>query len=406
MIDTLNVSKRKPPHLIMLVVLSAVTPLSLNIFMPSMPGIMQVFQIEYSTVMLTLTLFLTGTAVSQLFMGLLSDRFGRRPIVIYGMVLFLIGSALCIFATSIEMLIVGRVIQAVGGCAGMVMGRAIIRDMHGLEKSASMMGYVMMVMVVAPMLAPSIGGFLDIHYGWHASFIFVFVFTAIVLFFAWLLLGETHLGPYQAESPLVMFKSFGALLTNVRFVSPALQVGFSSAAFFAFVGVAPYVAIKLMGASSFEYGLYFMISAVSYMMGNLITGRTSEKWGPARLVALGLGCSLIGAMWLLVNHFLFGLTPLTLFCGMALFAFGNGLCLPSGMAKAISADTSRVGAAAGLSGFLQLGAGAVSSYLAGLLLTNSALPLIIIMTSCAVLATVSHVSGVWIEKRQVAVDSF
>ncbi len=377
-------------------------PLSLNIFMPSMPGIMAVFQIEYSTVMLTLTLFLACVAVSQLFLGSLSDRFGRRPIVIYGLVFFLIGSALCIYATSIWMLVLGRSIQALGGCAGMVMGRAIIRDMHGLEKSASMMGYVMMVMVVAPMLAPSIGGFLDIHYGWQASFVFTFAFAAIVLAFAWVYLGETHKGPYQGQSPVLMFKSFGALLTNISFVSPALQVGFSSAAFFAFVGVAPFVAMELMNATPFEYGLYFMISAGAYMMGNLITGRTSETWGPSRLVTFGLVSSLIGAVWLIANYSLQTLSPLTLFCGMGLFAFGNGLCLPSGMAKAISADTRRVGAAAGLSGFLQLGSGAVSSYFAGHLLTDSALPLILIMTSCAILAAVSHYGGVWMEQRRAA----
>ncbi len=379
----------------MLVAVSAINPLALNIFMPSMPGMVRVFDTDYSTVQLALTLFLASIALSQLIIGPLSDRFGRRPVVLYGTALFLIASTVCIFATSIEMLIVGRILQAFGGCTGMVMARAIVRDMHGLDKSASMIGYVTMAMVVVPMMAPMMGGYLDGAYGWQASFVLVLVFASVALVFAFHYIGETHKGPFRAENPVRMIISYGALLRKSKFVWPALQVSFSTAAFFAFLGGAPYVTIDLLGGSPVEYGLYFVFPSSCYMLGNFITGQMSEKWGAGRLVAIGLGVSMLGGFWLLINYYVFDLSILTLFIGMGFIALGNGLTLPSGTAAAISADSSRVGAAAGLSGSMQLGAGATSSFLAGWFLSGSsnALPLVIIMSMCVFMAIVVQLAG-------------
>lgn len=385
----------------MLVAISAVNPLALNIFMPSMPGMVRVFDTEYSTVQLTLTLFLASIAVSQLFIGALSDRFGRRPIVIWGTALFLVATVACIFAPTIEVLIVGRIFQAFGGCTGMVMGRAIVRDMHGMDKAASMMGYVTMAMVVVPMLAPLAGGHLDQQYGWQASFILVLLFGAIVWVFAWFGVGETHKGPYRAENPLRMFMNYGVLLGNIRFLRPALQISFSTGAFFAFLGGAPYITVELLGGTPVQYGIYFMIASVCYMIGNFVTGKMSEKWGADRLVSIGLCFALVGGLWLVGNYLFTEITIFKLFAGMGLFALGNGMTLPSGTAGAVSADTSRVGAAAGLSGAMQLGAGSATSFLAGWFLTGAttALPLIAIMVSCAVLAFVVQIGGKWLEAK-------
>lgn len=385
----------------MLVVVSAINPLALNIFMPSMPGMVRVFDTDYSTVQLTLTLFLASIALAQLIIGPLSDRFGRRPVVLVGTTLFLIASVVCVYANSIEMLIVGRIFQAFGGCTGMVMGRAIIRDMHGLNKSASMMGYVTMAMVVVPMMAPTMGGYLDGKFGWQSSFILVFVYAAVALSFAYFLIGETHKGPYRAVNPAHMLIGYGNLLSKIHFLRPALQISFSTAAFFAFLGGAPYVTIDLLGGTPIEYGLHFMIASMCYMLGNFVTGRMSEKWGAERLVGIGLFFAMSGGVWLLVNYYLFGLSVFTLFCGMGFIALGNGLTLPSGTAAAISADATRVGAAAGMSGSMQLGAGAIASFLSGWFLTGSsnALPLVIIMSVSSVLAIIAQVGGGLLIKR-------
>jgi len=397
-------SDRKPPHLLLLVMMSAISPLALNIFMPSMPGIMKIFEAEYSTVQLTLTFYLTAIAVAQLFIGGLSDRFGRRPVVLWGMTGSLLGSGVCIFAQSIEMLIIGRVIQAAGSCTGMVMSRAIIRDMHGLDKSASMMGYVATAMVVAPMLAPSIGGLLDGYYGWQSSFILVFAFAVLLLVISIPQLGETHVGPFRSESPVHMLMGFGHLLKQIKFMKPALQISFSTAVFFSFLGGAPYVVMELMGGTPVQYGLYFMVTSFCYMSGNFTTGRYSEKWGTERLISLGLGFGLMGGIFLLLLHFSVGLNPISLFAGMGFIAIGNGMSLPTGTASAISADPTRVGSAAGLSGSMQLGVGALASYFGGAFLSDSVLPMIIIMAVSTVLAIIAHGGGSWLQNRARRLD--
>lgn len=388
----MNTKRRNPPRLLNLIMLSAIGPMALNIFFPSMPGMMVVFDTDYGTVQLALTLYLTALATAQLFVGPISDRVGRRPVVLWGMAVCMVGSLVCIFAPTIEILIGGRVLQALGACTGLVMGRTIIRDMYGLDKAASMIGYLTMVMVVAPMVSPTVGALLEQAFDWRAGFMLVLLMTAGVLVVSFSVLGETHQGPYEATGIGRMFSAFITLLKQSRFNRHALQISLSSAAFFAFLGGAPYVSIQLMGISGIEYGVYFMVAGVSYMAGNFITGRMSERWGADRLITLGTGMGLLGGIELALAYGSGHFTPFTLFGGMGLIALGNGLCLPSGTASAISADKNHIGAAAGLAGFMQMATGALSSYTVGVLLSDTALPLVIIMVSSVALAFIVNLA--------------
>ena len=162
----MSIMPDKPPLLI-LVLATAVGPMAINIFLPSMPRLEVDLSTSYAMVQLTLSLYLVGLAVAQLAYGPLSDRYGRRPLMITGVCIFLVGTVICIVAPSITILIIGRVLQAIGGCAGVVLGRAIVRDMYDRDKSASMLAYITMSMVVAPMLSPTIGGLIDEYYGWR-----------------------------------------------------------------------------------------------------------------------------------------------------------------------------------------------------------------------------------------------
>jgi len=377
---------RTPPKLWNLIAISAIGPMALNIFIPSMPGMMEVFDTSYATVQLALTLYLASLASAQLFVGPMADRWGRRPVALWGMVLSLIGTVICIFSPSIQVLIFGRVVQAIGACTGIVMSRTIIRDMHGLDKAASMMGYVTMVMVVAPMFSPTIGGLLDQAFDWRAGFILVFICIILVLGASVPLLGETHSGPFVAGNIGQMFVGFGKLLKMPAFNRHAFQISLSSGAFFSFLGGAPYVSIQLMGISAAEYGLYFMAGGVGYMAGNFITGRMSERWGAEKLITLGTTVGLLGGAELVITYVSGNFIPQALFGGMALIAFGNGLCLPSGTAGAVSADRDLTGTAAGLAGFMQMATGAGASYLVGILLADTAAPLVIIMATSVTLA--------------------
>ncbi len=384
---------RRPPRLLNLIVLSAIGPMALNIFFPSMPGMMEVFNTDYGTVQLALTLYLAALATAQLFVGPISDRTGRRPVVLWGMTVCMVGSLVCIFAPTIEILIGGRILQAVGACTGLVMGRTMIRDVHGLDKSASMIGYLTMVMVMAPMVSPALGAVLEEAFDWRAGFVLVLVVTAGILAVSYAILGETHKGPYRSESVGQMFGAFVILLRQSRFSRHALQISLSSSAFFAFLGGAPYVTIQLMGVTGIEYGLLFIVVGVTYMVGNFFTGRMSERWGADRLITLGTSVGVLGGAALVLFYVSGNLTPFTLFGGMGIIGFGNGLCLPSGTASAISADKNHIGAAAGLAGFMQMATGALSSYTVGVLLSDSALPLVVIMATSVALAFVVNLLG-------------
>ena len=389
----------------MLVAVTTTGPLALNIFMPSMPGLPAVFDTDYATVQLTLSLYLFALAVAQLAYGPLSDRYGRRPLLLAGLGFFLLGSLAAALATSIAMLLAARVVQAVGGCAGMVLGRAIVRDLHDRDRSASVIAYITMAMVVAPMMAPLIGGHLDDWFGWRATFWFVTVYGAGVAALSFLLLGETN----QARLPLPglagMLSSYGRLGRSALFRGYALTISFTSAGFFAFLGGAPYVTVEVMGRSPSDYGLFFMIAAIGYMAGNFVSGQTSPRFGIDRLIGWGVRLTLATALFMSALAAAGFVTPLALFGPMVIFAFGNGLVMPNGVAGAVSVDPRRAGAASGFAGFLQMSVGAGASAFVGHLVADSQLPLTLVMTAAAGLAVLAHATIRGAQHRAALADT-
>ncbi|GAB4365750.1 MAG: multidrug effflux MFS transporter [Kiloniellaceae bacterium] len=374
------------PSLAILIVVTALGPMALNIFIPSMPGMVTVFGTDYGTIQLTLTLYLAGVAVAQLFMGPLSDRFGRRPVLLAGVAVFLAGSLMAALANSVLLLIVGRVVQAVGGCAGLVLGRAIVRDTHSREESASMIGYITMAMVVAPMIAPFLGGHLDEWFGWRASFFTVFALGAVVLAFAWQLLHETHHHRRVGDGPLAMLQGFGILLRNPAFAGYALNVSFTTGVFFAFLAGAPYVMVEILDRPPSEYGAYFMLNALSYMAGNFASGRLATRIGPERMVFAGSLAALLGVALLTALAFTVELVPLVIFGPVMLVGLGNGLSLPSATASAISLRPDLAGTASGLTGFLQMAAGALVTVIVGALQDDTVFPMAAVMSTSAIIA--------------------
>ncbi len=379
------------PSLGILIAVTAIGPMALNIFMPSMPGMTEVFNTDYGTIQLTLTLYLLGVAVAQLFMGPLSDRFGRRPVLLAGIALFLLGSLMGSWANSIEMLIVARIVQAVGGCAGLVLGRAIVRDTHSREESASVIGYVTMAMVVAPMIAPLLGGYLDHWFGWRATFLVVLVVGAVVLAFAWRLLIETHHDRKVGVGAVEMLRGFGQLMRDPAFAGYAINVSFTTAVFFAFLAGAPFVMIEVMDRPTNEYGLYFLLNAVSYMAGNFLSGRLATQVGPDRMILAGSALALLGVALLTVLALSIEMTPIALFGPIMLVGVANGLSLPSATASAISLRPDLTGTASGLAGFLQMTVGALATLVVGELQDDTVFPMVGVMSSAAIIAFLGYV---------------
>ena len=278
----------KKPSLLILIAVTAMGPLAINIFLPSMPGMAGEMDTDYATVQLTLSLYLVGLSVAQLLYGPLSDRFGRRPLMLTGLGIFLGGTLMCALAPTIAILIAGRMLQAIGGCAGMVLGRAIVRDIYDRERSASMIAYITMAMVVAPMFAPIIGGVLDEWLGWRYSFVFVAVAGSVVLVGCALVLAETH-SPERRQALVDAHIRFTGLFRIPAFYGYTFQLSFSSAVFFGFLGGAPYMVVQLMGYPPSTFGFYFVIVSICYMSGNFTAARTSTRFGADRMILIGTG---------------------------------------------------------------------------------------------------------------------
>jgi len=387
-----DTDKRGTP-LLMLVGVTALGPLALNIFLPSMPRMEAVFDTSYGVIQLTLSLYLAALACSQLVYGPLSDRFGRRPVLLSGLCLYVAGSLICLTAGSVGVLIAGRVVQAVGGCAGLVIGRAMVRDQYGRDESASKIATITMVMVLAPMVAPLLGGQLDVMAGWRAVFGFVLVVGLLVAGVAFVFVRETIRVRQPFVSPIGLVPVYARLLGSRAYRGYALQTMFTAATFYTFVGGAPYLMQTVMGLNPMGYAVWFIGAAFCYMAGNFTSAKLAQAWGVDRLIALGTVILLLGAAAHVAVALADALTPLSFMVPMYVMSYANGLCIPTGTAASISVDPMRAGAASGLSGFLQMGFGALASFVVGHLLRDDQWPFVFMLVICSILATVSHWYG-------------
>jgi DHA1 family bicyclomycin/chloramphenicol resistance-like MFS transporter len=371
--------------LMLLAGLTAAAPFSLQIFLPSLPAIQSDFAVRAGVAQLTLSLSLLASAFATLAYGPASDRFGRRPVLLAGLGAFVAGSALCALAPGIGTLIAARVVQSVGAAAGMVLARAIVRDLHDRERSASVIAYLTTAMVVAPMLAPTIGAVLIDLISWRAIFVLVALLGAVLTWQTGHRLMETRMIAGAAGWGGVWLGA-GTLLRNPAFAAYALQSTFAIAVFFSFISGAPYFMIDVLGRSATEYGLYFILVSAGFMAGNLLAARITARVGLDRMILIGSVLGLAGTLLVLALLLGWGWLPLALFGPMLAAAFANGLTIPNAQAGAISVDPRLAGTASGLAGFLQMLAAAVVSQAVGALQDGTPYPMVGFMIGCALLS--------------------
>lgn len=387
-----------PPSLLTLVLATATGALAMNIFLPSLPAIARHFDADYAVVQLTVSLYLGATAVLQLAIGPASDRFGRRPVMLTCFLIFIVGSIGAIYAPTIELLLVARMLQAFAA-AGMVLSRAIVRDTVSAAESASKIGYITMGMSVVPMIGPFIGGLLDEAYGWQSTFLLTLGFGLVAITVIYLDLGETNL--QRSSSMRAQFSAYPELFRSRRFWGYTLTAAFTSGTFFAFLGGGPFVATEILGMSPSQYGLYFAFVSLGYMGGNFLSGRYSQTIGLNTMMltgnvitALGIG----GALLLVTTG---GESAIALFAPVTFVGVGNGMTLPNANAGIVSVRPHLAGSASGLGGAMQIGGGATLSVVAGAVLSaeSGSTPLLWVMLVSSLLAVLATLYVMSVARR-------
>ena len=388
------------PHILTLVLIAGLGALNMNIFLPALPAMAEYFQADYAVMQLAVSAYLAITGALQLVIGPLSDRYGRRPVMLVSLGLFLLATLGCVLSTDIGVFLFFRMSQA-AIATGIVLSRAVVRDMVGPDKAASMIGYVTMGMALVPMVGPMIGGVLDEYLGWQASFAFTGLFGMLVTAIVWLDMGETI--PQKSASFGAQFRAYPGLVTSRRFWGYALVAAFTSGSFFAFLGGGPFVSTEVLNMSPSVMGLYFGFIALGYMIGNFISGRFSESVGMNRMMLSG---GLLSAAAIILSLALFGVgyggAP-ALFGPMLVVGIGNGMVLPSANAGIVSARPNLAGSASGLGGALMIGGGAGMAALTGALLTpqNGAYVLLAMMLISAAL---SVVAAIYVQRRERQIE--
>lgn len=375
----------------LLTVLVAFGALSTDMYLPALPTLVTEFRSDVATVQLTLSVFMAGFAVAQLAYGPLSDRFGRRSMLIGGATLYLAASLICALAGSIETLIAARFFQALGACCGPVVARAVVRDVYDRERTATVFAYMGMAMAVAPIGAPVLGGFLMETAGWQSMFVVQAVIGLSVTVATWLMLAETntHRDP-DAIRPLRLLANYATLLKSPVFTGHTLVASFSFAGLFAYISASSFVLIDGLKLSPSVFGMCFGVVACGVMLGSFLAGRVSRKLGVDRMVRLGTAvCLLAGAAGIGMALDRIQTVPAVI-APMVVYTFGMGMIMPNAMAGAVGPFPRMAGLASALMGFVQMALSSAAGAIVGHLTSTSALPMMAAVLLAAVGARAAH----------------
>jgi len=374
---------------ILLGTLTAFGPLSIDFYLPGLPAIAREFQTGTAAAQQTLAVFFVGLALGQAFYGPLSDRFGRRRPLLFGCVLYALASLGCAFAPSIQSLVALRFAQALGGCAGIVISRSIVRDLFDERESARMYSFLILVLGLAPITAPLIGGQILALSGWRTIFFVLCGFGVVCVGLVVFVLSETLPVERRTRAGFgAVLRIYGSLLADGRFMGYALAGGLASGALFAYVAGSPFVFIELNGVPPERFGLLFGTNAFGLILASQFNRRLLVRYYSGQILAAALAVTAISGLLLAVITVIgIGGFPgmlVVLFCCVA----SMGLVLPNATALAMAPFGQQAGSASALLGALQFAIGAAAGSLVGALDNGTALPMVAIIACCGVAAYV------------------
>jgi DHA1 family bicyclomycin/chloramphenicol resistance-like MFS transporter len=346
--------------------LVAVGPVSMALFTPAMPELVQAFGTTEAAVKMTLSLYFAGFAFAQLFCGPLSDGFGRKPITLVFMGIYLLASVLALLAPTIEALIAARFLQGVGSAVGVAIARAIVRDLFTSERSARIMNLIGLILGIGPAFAPTLGGITMELFGWHAIFVLMIIFGIVIVAAAQLWLVETVRRDLSRIRPRELIRSYRTLFGDGYFMSSSLVLAGAIGALYTQATVLPFILMSRVGLTPTEYGFGMLMQSGMFFAGSLVVRSLMGRVGAYRLVPVGLACIAMGSVGMAILLRVVEPTFLTVMGPVAFYAFGIAFVMPAMSTASLAPYPLIAGAAASLSGFLQMGGGLAGGLLIAL----------------------------------------
>lgn len=345
----------------------SVGPVSMALYTPAMPEIVHAFGSTEAAVKLSLSLYFAGFALSQLVCGPLSDGFGRKPVVLGFMTIYLIASLVALVAPSVEILIAARFFQGVGSAVGVAISRALIRDLFHDDRAARIMNLQAIVLAVGPAFSPTIGGLIMIAAGWHAIFLAMVALGVVVVLVVQFGLRETVLRDTSRIRPAALAKSYATLFGSPYFVLCGLVITGTVGSLYTLATVLPFLLMDRVGLTATEFGLGMLLQSGSFFAGSLVVRRFLQIMPAPRLVPFGLSCVAVACVLLAVLLHVAPPSVLSIMGPVGLFAFGIAFIMPAMMVASIAPFPHIAGAASSISGFMQMGGGLVGGTAAALI---------------------------------------
>jgi len=383
-----NTTRKKKFYLILILgFLTAIGPLSIDMYLPAFPAIAKSLNTSVARVTLSLSSFFIGISVGQLFYGPLLERFGRKKPLYAGLCIYLLASVGCALAASVDALIALRLFQALGGCVGMVAARAMMRDLFDVKENAKIFSTLMLVVAVSPIIAPTLGGYITAALGWHYVFIMLIIIDVLILTGIYFMLPETKKpDPGFSLKPGSIIKSYASVITHPQFYTYAFTAAVSAASIYAYIGGSPHVFMEIYKVNEKQYGWIFALIAMGLIGASQLNSVLLKNYTSEQIIKAALTCqTIIGAVMVLISLFGWGDLFVTIFF-IFIFFCCQGFVFPNASALSLASFGHNAGGASALLGGIQMGIGAGTSALVSLLQNNTALPMIGVMACCTISA--------------------
>jgi len=387
---------------IMLTALTAIGGIATNMYVPTLPDLTRDLGTTKAMAQNTMSAYFAGVAIAQLFYGPLSDKYGRRPTLQFGLVLFVLATALCALAPTIDLLIWARFAQAAGACVGQVIMRAVVRDLFDRNETASMMASITLAIALAPAAAPIPGALIHMVLDWRWNFGFVAFAGVAIMLVSRRYLPETLKPEHRVSSgPIALVGGYKRLVLSPAYMGYSLCSMFIFGLLFSFQANVPFIIIDELGYSPLEFALIGMVPIIGFVAGSFSAGRFTPRFGIDRMIRFGLIVTVFGATMIVTCALLLPLSALSIMIPMSFIVLGMGMVFPNASAAAVSVFPEIAGTSSALMGFLQMAGGGLAVTIVGAISDGSHVPMTYAMLTFAVLAAVSSVVGGMFDKTRV-----